>query len=49
MIIAFLYISKVWALADTKRQGFLGFGEFVTSMQVKLLFYFIFVFYKYFL
>lgn len=25
---------KVWAIADSKRQGFLGFNEFVTAMQV---------------
>ncbi|KAL5221553.1 hypothetical protein ABZP36_026266 [Zizania latifolia] len=26
--------SKVWAIADSKRQGYLGFGQFVTAMQV---------------
>ncbi|KAL5231733.1 hypothetical protein ABZP36_030509 [Zizania latifolia] len=25
--------SKVWAIADSKRQGYLGFGEFVAAMQ----------------
>jgi EH domain-containing protein 1 len=25
---------KVWAIADTRRQGYLGFPEFVTAMQV---------------
>lgn len=24
---------QVWAVADVKRQGFLGFKEFVTAMQ----------------
>lgn len=28
---------KIWAIADSKRQGFLGFGEFVTAMQVYML------------
>lgn len=27
-------LKQLWALADTKRQGFLGFSEFVTAMQV---------------
>ncbi|KAJ6416369.1 hypothetical protein OIU84_002257 [Salix udensis] len=26
-------LKQVWALADSKRQGFLGFTEFVTAMQ----------------
>ncbi|KAL5988046.1 EH domain-containing protein 1 [Asimina triloba] len=26
-------LKQVWAIADLKRQGFLGFGEFVTAMQ----------------
>lgn len=26
--------SKVWAIADSKRQGYLGFKEFVFAMQV---------------
>ncbi|PON39388.1 Dynamin superfamily [Parasponia andersonii] len=26
--------NKVWAVADSKRQGYLGFGEFVTAMQL---------------
>ncbi|RVW29993.1 EH domain-containing protein 1 [Vitis vinifera] len=30
----FLLFSKVWAIADTKRQGFLGFKEFITAMQL---------------
>lgn len=25
---------KVWAIADSKRQGYLGFTEFITAMQV---------------
>lgn len=29
---------KVWAIADSKRQGYLGFSEFVTAMQVFLPF-----------
>ncbi|MED6118618.1 EH domain-containing protein 1 [Stylosanthes scabra] len=27
-------LKQLWALADTKRQGFLGFNEFVTAMQL---------------
>eukprot|EP00249_Psilotum_nudum_P008143 c21071_g1_i1 orf=198-1829(+) len=27
-------LKQVWALADSKRQGFLGFQEFVTAMQI---------------
>ncbi|OIT39575.1 PREDICTED: EH domain-containing protein 1-like isoform X1 [Nicotiana attenuata] len=27
-------LKQVWAIADTKRQGFLGFNEFVTAMQL---------------
>ena len=27
-------LKRLWALADVKRQGFLGFTEFVTAMQV---------------
>jgi hypothetical protein len=27
--------AKVWAIADSKRQGYLGFAEFVTAMQVR--------------
>lgn len=27
-------LKQVWALADSKRQGFLGFTEFVTAMQL---------------
>ncbi|PNX66218.1 eh domain-containing protein 1-like [Trifolium pratense] len=27
-------LKQLWALADNKRQGFLGFSEFVTAMQV---------------
>ena len=30
----YLLFPKVWALADSKRQGFLGFTEFITAMQV---------------
>jgi hypothetical protein len=29
----------VWAVADAKRQGFLGFKEFVAAMQVSAEFY----------
>ena len=29
-----LCLLKVWAIADSKRQGFLGFREFITAMQV---------------
>ncbi|MQL70388.1 hypothetical protein Taro_002718, partial [Colocasia esculenta] len=28
---------KVWAIADSKRQGFLGFAEFITAMQLVTL------------
>ncbi|XP_006646902.1 EH domain-containing protein 1-like [Oryza brachyantha] len=27
-------LKQVWAIADTRRQGFLGFGEFVAAMQL---------------
>ncbi|XP_050148898.1 EH domain-containing protein 2-like isoform X2 [Malus sylvestris] len=27
-------LKQVWAIADTKRQGFVGFSEFVTAMQM---------------
>ncbi|KAK7292443.1 hypothetical protein RIF29_08224 [Crotalaria pallida] len=27
-------LKQVWAIADTRRQGFLGFSEFVTAMQL---------------
>ncbi|KAJ1427158.1 P-loop containing nucleoside triphosphate hydrolase [Sesbania bispinosa] len=27
-------LKQIWAIADTKRQGFLGFQEFVTAMQL---------------
>lgn len=27
--------AKVWAIADSKRQGYLGFAEFVIAMQVR--------------
>ncbi|KAJ4830654.1 EH domain-containing protein 1 [Turnera subulata] len=27
-------LKQVWALADSKRQGFLGFTEFITAMQL---------------
>ncbi|XP_030443248.1 EH domain-containing protein 1 isoform X2 [Syzygium oleosum] len=27
-------LKQVWAIADSKRQGFLGFGEFITAMQL---------------
>ncbi|XP_019247610.1 PREDICTED: EH domain-containing protein 1 isoform X2 [Nicotiana attenuata] len=27
-------LKQVWAIADSKRQGFLGFREFITSMQL---------------
>lgn len=29
-------VVKVWAIADSKRQGFIGFKEFTTAMQVVL-------------
>ncbi|KAL9319302.1 hypothetical protein ACSQ67_015819 [Phaseolus vulgaris] len=28
-------LKQVWAIADTKREGYLGFKEFVTAMQKK--------------
>ncbi|KAK4363906.1 hypothetical protein RND71_015264 [Anisodus tanguticus] len=28
-------LKQVWAIADSKRQGFLGFKEFITAMQKK--------------
>jgi hypothetical protein len=31
--------AQVWALADSKRQGYLGYREFVTAMQVYTLFF----------
>ncbi|KAG0466727.1 hypothetical protein HPP92_018307 [Vanilla planifolia] len=31
----FAFADSVWAVADSKRQGFLGFSEFVTAMQEK--------------
>jgi len=31
-------LKQLWALADNKRQGFLGFSEFVTAMQVLHIF-----------
>lgn len=34
MISYITFCSKVWAIADSKRQGYLGFKEFVTAMQV---------------
>lgn len=37
----FISCLKVWAVADSKRQGYLGFNEFVTAMQV--LYYFIWI------
>ena len=36
MNLCFFRFDKVWAIADTKRQGFLGFKEFVTAMQVRI-------------
>ncbi|KAK4259077.1 hypothetical protein QN277_005450 [Acacia crassicarpa] len=30
-------LKQVWAIADTKRQGFLGFAEFVTALQLVAL------------
>ncbi|KAI4390085.1 hypothetical protein MLD38_002233 [Melastoma candidum] len=27
-------LKQIWAIADSKRQGFLGFGEFITAMQL---------------
>lgn len=29
-------LKQLWALSDTKRQGFLGFTEFLTAMQVSI-------------
>ena len=29
-------LKQVWAIADSKRQGYLGFGEFAAAMQVWL-------------
>ena len=34
---------QVWAIADSKRQGYLGFYEFMTAMQVCTLIYLIHV------
>lgn len=31
-----LCFLKVWAIADSKRQGFLGLKEFITAMQVSI-------------
>nr|XP_009770776.1 PREDICTED: EH domain-containing protein 1-like isoform X1 [Nicotiana sylvestris]XP_009770777.1 PREDICTED: EH domain-containing protein 1-like isoform X1 [Nicotiana sylvestris]XP_009770778.1 PREDICTED: EH domain-containing protein 1-like isoform X1 [Nicotiana sylvestris] len=28
------HLKQVWAIADSKRQGFLGFKEFITAMQL---------------
>lgn len=28
---------KVWAITDSKRQGFLGFTEFIAAMQVRFI------------
>jgi EH domain-containing protein 1 len=28
------HLKQVWAVADSKRQGFLGFKEFVAAMQM---------------
>ncbi|OAY77081.1 EH domain-containing protein 1 [Ananas comosus] len=30
-------LKQVWAIADSKRQGFLGFNEFITAMQLVTL------------
>jgi EH domain-containing protein 1 len=30
-------LKQVWAIADSKRQGYLGFQEFIIAMQVKML------------
>ncbi|RWW32231.1 hypothetical protein GW17_00003106 [Ensete ventricosum] len=30
-------LKQIWAIADSKRQGFLGFGEFVTALQLVAL------------
>jgi len=35
-------LKQLWNLADVKRQGFLGFPEFVTAMQVASLIVFSF-------
>jgi len=31
----------VWAIADTKRQGYLGFSDFIIAMQVKMFIHFL--------
>ncbi|KAJ0647622.1 putative EH domain-containing protein [Helianthus annuus] len=31
-------LKQVWAIADSKRQGFLGFNEFITAMQASLIY-----------
>ncbi|MFS8015560.1 putative EH domain-containing protein [Helianthus anomalus] len=33
-------LKQVWAIADSKRQGFLGFNEFITAMQASLIYSF---------
>lgn len=38
-ILCFVHV-KVWAMADSKRQGFLGLPEFITAMQVVYKFLF---------
>lgn len=37
MISCISFCSKVWAIADSKRQGYLGFKEFITAMQVVVI------------
>jgi EH domain-containing protein 1 len=27
-------LKQIWAIADSKRQGYLGFKEFIVAMQV---------------
>ncbi|KAG5064729.1 hypothetical protein JHK85_005912 [Glycine max] len=34
--VCFCHQNKVWAIADSKRQGYLGFTEFIIAMQVPL-------------
>lgn len=43
LLLLFFHFNKVWAIADTKRQGFLGFKEFITAMQVPTVFVFVYL------
>lgn len=33
-----MFSLKVWAIADSKRQGYLGLNEFIVAMQVLMFF-----------